>query len=123
MTIPAAEPDPHACESASGDCAVVGEANGAAAGRGEVRLVDAEHDGPRVVPELEGAHATGELGGVGASARRLRLAPPVQLELVAVGERPAPEAVWGSLPERSRQTVLILLARLIDSGAVEQEGV
>jgi hypothetical protein len=29
--------------------------------------------------------------------------------------------VWASLPERSREAVLVLLARLIGSGAVEEE--
>jgi hypothetical protein len=30
--------------------------------------------------------------------------------------------VWASLPEQARGAVLVLLARLIGAGAVEQEG-
>jgi hypothetical protein len=55
-----------------------------------------------------------------APVRRLRLAAPVQLELVSVREGPSPEVVWACLPERSREAVLVLLARLIGSGALEQ---
>jgi len=58
----------------------------------------------------------------GRLARRLRVAPPVQLELVSDREGPKPEAVWASLPEQARGAVLVLLARLIGAGAVEQEG-
>ena len=53
-------------------------------------------------------------------ARRLRLAAPVQLELVSARERPRPEVVWACLPEPSREAVLVLLARLIGSGALER---
>ena len=59
-------------------------------------------------------------GGARGLVRRLRLAPPVQLELVSGRQGPAPEVVWASLPERSREQVLVLLARLIDSGCVEE---
>ena len=60
-------------------------------------------------------------GGASAAARRLRTAPSVQLELVSGRRGPGPEVVWASLPERCREAVLVLLARLIDSGAVEEE--
>lgn len=59
-------------------------------------------------------------GDVSARGRRLRLAPAVQLELVSGGEGPGPEVVWASLPDRSRELVLALLARLIDTGAVKE---
>lgn len=59
-------------------------------------------------------------GGASAAARRLRTAAPVQLELVSGRHGAGPEVVWASLPERCREAVLVLLARLIDSGAVEQ---
>jgi len=49
------------------------------------------------------------------------MAAPVQLELVSGRQGPGPEVVWASLPERCREAVLVLLARLIDSGAVEEE--
>jgi hypothetical protein len=55
-------------------------------------------------------------------ARRLRTAPPAQLELVSVREGPGPEVVWASLPDRVRESVLVLLARLIGVGAVDEEG-
>lgn len=60
-------------------------------------------------------------GGANAAARRLRTAPSVQLELVSGRQGPGPEVVWASLPERCREAALLLLARLIDSGAVEEE--
>ena len=63
----------------------------------------------------------GSSGGASAAARRLRTAAPVQLELVSGRPGPGPEVVWASLPERCREAVLVLLARLIDSGAVEEE--
>ena len=54
-------------------------------------------------------------------ARRLRLAPSVQLKLVCEPEGPRRQEVWASLPEQTREAVLVLLARLIDAGAVEEE--
>lgn len=135
MTIPVPEPDPHACKRASGDEAAVGDADAdadgggggerAVSGRGELRLVvAAERDDPRAVAELEAAPSPGELGpvrGACGPARRLRLAGPVQLELVCDRQGRGPELVWASLPEQSREAVLVLLARLIDVGAVEEE--
>ena len=59
--------------------------------------------------------------GASAAARRLRTAAPVQLELVSGRHGVGPEVVWASLPERCREAVLLLLARLIDSGAVDEE--
>jgi hypothetical protein len=103
MTIPAAESDPDTRELASD--AVGGDRW--TASDGELRLVAArECADARPVPV----------------ARRLRTAPSVQLELVCDREGPRPEVVWASLPERSREQVLVLLARLIDVGAVAQEG-
>lgn len=61
-------------------------------------------------------------GGRSGPVRRLRVAPPVQLELVCGRQGPPPEVVWASLPEPAREAVLGLLARLIGAGAVEQEG-
>jgi hypothetical protein len=105
MTIPAPEPDPGSSERASD--ASAGGCERVAAGRGELRLVAvAERDGPSAV------------GGT----RRLRAAPPVQLELVSGREGPGPEVVWATLPEQAREQVLVLLARLIDTGAVDEEG-
>jgi hypothetical protein len=105
MTIPAPEPDPGSSEHASDPVAGGGER--LAPGRGELRLVAAaERDGSRAV------------GG----PRRLRAAPPVQLELVSGREGLGPEVVWATLPEQARERVLVLLARLIDTGAVAEEG-
>jgi hypothetical protein len=105
MTIPAPEPDLGSSERA-GDASAGGDER-VASGRGELRLVAvAERDGSRAV------------GG----ARRLRAAPPVQLELVSGREGLGPEVVWATLPEQAREQVLVLLARLIDTGAVAEEG-
>jgi hypothetical protein len=122
MTITAPEPDSSARERAS-DGAVVGGSDRAASGRGELRLlVSPERDDPRAIPELGAGPSTdgrGPLGGASARGRRLRLAAPVQLELVSGREGPRPEVVWASLPERAREAVLVLLARLIGAAAVE----
>jgi hypothetical protein len=69
--------------------------------------------------------ATGNAAGAGADrpARRLRLAPAVQLELVCEPEGSRREVVWASLPEQTREAVLVLLARLIGAGVVEEDGV
>lgn len=105
MTIPAPEPDPGSSERAA-DASAGGD-EWVASGRGELRLVAvAGRDGSRPV------------GG----ARRLRAAPPVQLELVSGREGAGPEVVWASLPEQAREQVLVLLARMIDSGAVAEDG-
>ncbi len=102
MTIPAAEPDPDTRERASD----AGGGDPPVPGRGEPRVVAApERDGARAAPVT----------------RRLRTAAPVQLEFVSDREGPGPEVVWASLPERAREQLLVLLARLIDSGAVEAE--
>jgi hypothetical protein len=81
-------------------------------------------DGSRRIPLADG-RLPGEgrepSGGASAAARRLRTAAPVQLELVSGRQGPGPEVVWGSLPERCREAVLVLLARLIDAGAVEED--
>jgi hypothetical protein len=105
MTIPAPEPDPGSSEHASDPIAGGGERLAPAGG--ELQMVAAaECDGSRAV----------------VGARRLRAAPPVQLELVSGREGPGPEVVWASLPEQARERVLVLLARLIDTGAVAEDG-
>ncbi len=105
MTISAQEPDPDSSERASD--AIAGRGDRPLPGRGELQLV--------------AAAARDDSLAVGA-ARRLRIAPPVQLELVSGQDGPGPEVVWASLPDRAREQVLVLLARLIDVGAVEREG-
>jgi hypothetical protein len=105
MTIPAPDPDPGSSERAS-DASAGGD-EWVASGRGELRLVTAA-----------GRDRSRPAGG----ARRLRAAPPVQLELVSGRDGPGPEVVWASLPEQAREQVLVLLARMIDSGAVAEDG-
>ena len=68
-----------------------------------------------------GSERRGSFGGASAAARWLRTAAPVQLELVSGRQGAGPEVVWASLPERCREAVLVLLARLIDSGVVEEQ--
>lgn len=124
MTIPRSEPDPQACASGGatlGD-ALAGGGDRSARGRGELRLVSAgDRDGPDAIVDADAGRSK-ELGpsSDASRVRRLRLAAPVQLELVSGREGPQPEVVWASLPERAREAVLVLLARLIGSGAVEE---
>ena len=85
MTITAPESEPDTRERASDSPAAVdGVAGGgdrSSPGCGELRLVAAaQRDDARPV----------------AAARRLRAAPPVQLELVSGREGPGPELVWAS---------------------------
>jgi hypothetical protein len=47
--------------------------------------------------------------------RRLKLAHPVQLQLVPP-TAPTPKAVWAGLPEPTKDRVLVLLARLVARG-------
>lgn len=105
MTIPAPEPDPGSSERVSDPSA--GGDERVASGRGELRLVAAAER-----PDAPAAPVK----------RWLRAAPPVQLELVSGREGPGPEVVWASLPEQAREQVLVLLARLIDTGAVADDG-
>jgi hypothetical protein len=126
MTIPAFWSEPHArgraTESLAPADGLTGDEARSLSGAGQpVPLAASERRDPRAVGEAA-ACSPSRPGGTSAAARRLRLAPAVQLEFVSGGERPGPEVVWASLPERSREAVLVLLARLIDSGAVEQEG-
>jgi hypothetical protein len=120
MTI-APEPDPDARQRAT-DGAAGPENDRPPPHRGELLLVSGRRDDPHVsaptaaVSSPAGGESSGDASAWG---RRLRLAPPVQLELVSGGEGPGPEVVWASLPQRSREMVLALLARLIDTGAVE----
>jgi hypothetical protein len=126
MTITTPEPEPPTRERASDSAAAAAVAAGgerSAPARGELVLLGAhERKDGRAVPEAAASSSPGGLAPAsGAPARRLRLAPPVQLELVSEREGPRPEVVWASLPERTREAVLMLLARLIGAGAVEQD--
>jgi hypothetical protein len=121
MTI-APEPDPDARQHAT-DGAAGPENDRPPPHRGELRLVSGRRDDPyaRAPAAAVCSPAGGEsCGDASARGRRLRLAPPVQLELVSAGESPGPQVVWASLPQRSGEIVLALLARLIDAGAVEE---
>src|SRR4249920_2882140 len=118
MTI-APEPDPDARQRAT-DGAAGTENDRPPPHRGELLLVSGRRDDPHASAPAAAVSspAVGEsCGDASARGRRLRLAPPVQLELVSAGEGPGPEVVWASLPQRSREMVLALLARLIDTGA------
>lgn len=131
MTIPAPEPkapEPnfHARERGGGSAtelgAPAGDVERVVPRPGELRLLVApERDDAGMAPGVGSPTGASALSG-SASARRLRVAPPRQLELVSGRLGPRPEVVWASLPERSREAVLMLLSRLIDAGAVEQEG-
>ena len=119
----APEPDPDARGRAS-DGAAGPENDRQPPRRGELWLVSGRRDDPHAsaTAAAVSSPAGGSSGDASARGRRLRLAPPVQLELVPAGEGPGPEVVWASLPQRSREMVLALLARLIDTGAVEEDG-
>jgi hypothetical protein len=121
MMITAPEPDPHASDSTA-LLGVVAGGDRSAPGRGELRRLGAPGDDLHVIPEAAASSSERLAGPGGASAlaRRLRLAPAVQLELVSGREGAGPEVVWASLPEQSREAVLVLLARLIGAGAVEE---
>lgn len=126
MTTPASWPEPHARGRTSENPVAAGglareEARSLPGGGELVGLAASERGDPRAGAEAAASPLEGP-GGTSAEARRLRLASPVQLELVSAGERPRPEVVWALLPERSREAVLLLLGRLIDSGAVEEVG-
>jgi len=123
MTIPASEHESHACasEAATLGDAVAGGGDRSTRGRGELRLVSASDRGSLAIVDADAGRSEEPGPSRDASRlRRLRLAAPVQLELVSGREGPQPEVVWASLPERSREAVLVLLARLIGSGAVEE---
>lgn len=53
--------------------------------------------------------------------RKLRIAAPVQLPLDLGGAFSSPAHRWLLLPEITRQTVLVLLARLIARGVLAGE--
>jgi hypothetical protein len=53
--------------------------------------------------------------------RRLRIVAPVQLPLDLGGNVPTPAQRWSLLSEPARQGVLVLLARLIARGVVDEE--
>jgi len=130
MTIPVPEPEPTARERAGASVAAADAVAAAGErpvrGRAELRLLaEPEHAerGAIASAGATGLEGVGAADGASAPARRLRLPAPVQLALVSAGEGPGPEVVWASLPQRSREMVLALLARLIDTGAVgELEG-
>lgn len=120
----APEPDPVARQRAT-DGAAGPENDRPPPHRGELRLVSGRRDDLHASAPAAAVCSPpggGSCGEASARGRRLRLAAPVQLELVLTGERPAPEVVWASLPHHCREIVLALLARLIDSGAVERDG-
>jgi hypothetical protein len=54
--------------------------------------------------------------------RGLRIPPPRQLELICnPTDGPGPNAdVWVGLPEATREALLVLLARLIARGALDE---
>ena len=120
----APEPDPDPRRRAS-DGAAGAESVRQSPRRGELWLVSGRRDDPHASARAAAVCSPaggGCSGDASARGRRLRLAAPVQLELVSAGEGPGPEVVWASLPQRSREMVLVLLARLIDTGAVEEDG-
>jgi hypothetical protein len=124
MTLPRSEPDPYACASEGatvGDGLTVGDRS--ARSRGGLRLVPAsDRDASDALVGAEAGRAPERDRSSDATrVRRLRLAAPAQLELVSGREGPPPEVVWASLPERAREAVLVVLARLIGSGAIEEE--
>jgi hypothetical protein len=53
--------------------------------------------------------------------RRLRLAAPVQLPLDLPGIAPITAERWLLLSEPARQAVLVLLARMIARGVIDEE--
>jgi len=125
MTMMAPEPDPDARQRATDDDTASAENDHQPPHRGELRLVSPRRDDPHASVGGTAVCSTlggGSCGGASARGRRLRLASPVQLQLVSANEGRGPEVVWASLPQRSREIVLALLARLIDSGAVEEDG-
>lgn len=130
MAIAASEPDPHATERLSDGAAVTGEEAALAEGQaGSPGGTASRRGGLRLIA---GAGPGGADGGTalaqavapagGEPARRLRIAPPAQLELIPAPEGPRAAAVWAGLPEEARQAVLVVLARLIGTGAIEREG-
>src|SRR5450755_4010402 len=109
MTI-APEPDPDVRQHATDGAAGRGN-DRQPPHRGELRLALGRRDDryASAPAAVVCSPAGGEFcGDASARGRRLRLAGPVQLELVSAGAGPGPEVVWASL------------ARLIDTGAVEQ---
>jgi hypothetical protein len=79
-------------------------------GRGELRLVAGPGGGAaRADPQAR------------TGARRLRVAPARQLELAPSREGSRSGVVWAGLPEPTRHAVLVLLARLISAGAIDEE--
>lgn len=53
--------------------------------------------------------------------RALRIAVPVQLQLLVEDGHADPVAIWCGLPDSTRQAVLALLGRLIVAGSIEEE--
>ena len=120
MTIPASEPDPLARVREGvtvGDGLTAGDRS--ARGRGGLRLVSAGDRKAIVDADAGRSRERGRSSDAGR-VRRLRPAAPVQLELVSAREGPPPGVVWASLPEQAREAVLVLLARVIGSGTVEE---
>jgi hypothetical protein len=69
----------------------------------------------RVVAERTAGDSGDRDGG-----RRLRVAPAVQLELACGPEETRSASVWEAMPAGTREAVLVVLARLIGVGAVEE---
>jgi hypothetical protein len=75
---------------------------------------------PQPDPTARERASAGARVGEGGPGRLLRLAPAVQLALACEPEGSRGQDVWATLPEQTREAVLVVLARLIDAGAVEQ---
>ena len=54
--------------------------------------------------------------------RRLRILAPAQLTLGIPELATTPIDRWWSMPEETRETVVIILARMITSGVIEVDG-
>jgi hypothetical protein len=121
MAIAAPQPGSHPSPRVSDGGDVVGVAAVAADQEGSVGVPRPGRDELRLVaaPGRDGLHA-GANGG-GGPLRRLRVAPALQLELVCGQQDPRAGVVWAGLPERARQSVLVVLARLIGAGAIDEE--
>lgn len=108
----------------SGGPAVDGDqrsVGGSRPGRAGLRLVAARDRGAdRGAPAAAAADDGGPASASPERVRRLRIAPPLQLELGLAREESSRAAVvWADLPEPTRQAVLVVLARLISAGAID----
>jgi hypothetical protein len=123
--------DPNARErvsdsaTVSGGLAVDGDqrsVGGSRTGRADLRLLAApDHGADRDAPVAAAADDVGPASASPERVRRLRIAPPLQLELGLAREESRAAVVWADLPEPTRQAVLVVLARLISAGAIDEE--